>query len=510
MSIKNKVQLISYVDRLSGGGFSALENLLNTTLKGLFGGVHLLPFFETIDGADAGFDPVDHTCVDKRLGDWKDLLGLSESYDLMVDIIVNHISSESPQFQDYLQHGDNSKYAGLFLSFSNVFENGATEEDLLSLYRPRPGLPFSRMKFPGSNSHRLLWTTFTAKQLDINVCHPEGIKYLDAILNKFKSAGIKMIRLDAAGYAIKKSGTSCFMIDETFCFIEEFTKKAHNLGMTVLVEIHSYYKEQIKIAKKVDLVYDFALPPLVLYSLYSGDCSGLKLWLSQSPRNCITVLDTHDGIGIIDIARNGKNNPGILDDKEIEFLVDEVHKRSNGESRKATGVAASNLDLYQVNCTFYAALGGNDQDYLLSRLIQFSCPGIPQVYYVGLLAGENDMALLERTGVGRDINRHYYTSEDIAASLERPVVKDLFAIIRFRNSHPAFNGSFSLLDSSSDQLRLSWEDDVSGSSLLISVDLKHKAFNIVSKINNFETNINSWADLVVGEIDDVCGDVKTA
>ena len=109
----------------------------------------------------------------------------------------------------------------------------------------------------------------------------------------------------------------------------------------------------------------------------------------------------------------------------------------------ATGAAASNVDLYQVNCTFYDALGRDEDRYLLARAVQFLTPGIPQVYYVGLLAGSNDMELLARSNVGRDVNRHHYTRPEIELELRRPVVQALLRLIRFRNSHPAFEGAFS-------------------------------------------------------------------
>ena len=129
-----------------------------------------------------------------------------------------------------------------------------------------------------------------------------GRAYLDQILRAFHAAGIRAIRLDAAGYAIKKPGTTCFMIPETYDFIAGLRAQAHELGIEVLVEIHAYYQDQIDIAKQVDLVYDFALPPLVLHALYMRNAAPLKHWLTISPRNCITVLDTHDGIGVIDIG----------------------------------------------------------------------------------------------------------------------------------------------------------------------------------------------------------------
>ena len=140
---------------------------------------------------------------------------------------------------------------------------------------------------------------------------------------------------------------------------------------------------------------------------------------------------------------------GTADPREIDGLVETIHQRSDGESRQATGGAASNLDLYQVNCTFYDALGRNDNEYLIARALQFFAPGVPQVYYVGLLAGANDMKLLQRTRVGRDINRHYYTRAEVEEQLARPVVQGLLDLIRVRNQHQAFGGEFHL-DSSDD------------------------------------------------------------
>ena len=151
------------------------------------------------------------------------------------------------------------------------------------------------------------------------------------------------------------------------------------------------------------------------------------------------------GCGVVDIGaqRGHPTLPGLVPPQDLDRLVESIHVATNGSSRLATGAAASNLDLYQVNCTFYDALARVDGDYLLARAIQFFAPGIPQVYYVGLLAGHNDVALLRRTGVGRDINRHYYPHDELDAALQRPVVRNLCALIRLRNTHPAFGGKFS-------------------------------------------------------------------
>jgi sucrose phosphorylase len=435
------VQLITYVDRL-GGTFAGLKDLLDGPLRGVFQGVHVLPFFTPFDGADAGFDPVDHTEVDPRLGTWDDVRAIGSDHALMVDMIVNHVSADSPEFRDVVERGRQSPHMGLFLTMADVYPSGADEQELVGIYRPRPGLPFTPMTL--GPDKRLVWTTFTPQQIDINVDDPAGEAYLDRVLATLARGGVSMIRLDAAGYAVKRAGTSCFMTPHTFAFIDRLTAKARALGMTVLVEIHAHFERQVAIGQRVDRVYDFALPPLLLHALYTGRADALRRWLEVRPTNAVTVLDTHDGIGVIDVGavQMGEGRPGLLTPAEVDALVDGIHAHSQDQSRRASGWAASNVDVYQVNCTYYDALGCDDNAYLLARAVQFFIPGIPQVYYVGLLAGTNDMELLARSGVGRDINRHYYSRAEIDEALTRPVVRALLDLIHLRNTHRAFRGTF--------------------------------------------------------------------
>lgn len=478
--MKNKVQLITYTDRLGGGTITELHRLLKGPLAGLFNGVHLLPFYYPINGVDAGFDPINHNQIDPCLGNWADIKTLGQDVDLIADLIVNHVSSASQQFMDYSKKGDASMYNGMFLTMDSIFPNGATEADLLAIYRPRPGLPFSCVTLKNGQK-RLLWTTFTKQQIDINVNHPQGKAYLQSVLQTLHENNIRMVRLDAVGYAVKKAGSSCFMIPETFAFIEALAQDAAKLGIEVLVEIHSYFRRQIEIAHQVDRVYDFALPPLVLHAIFNRTARYLKRWLVIRPRNAITVLDTHDGIGVVDIGADGtdpQEHPGLIPPEELDALVERIHINSNGQSRQATGVAASNLDIYQVNCTFYDALGRNDHDYLLARAIQFFTPGLPQVYYVGLLAGGNDMALLAKSGIGRDINRHYYTPEELDRAIQRPVVQSLFELIRFRNQHPSFDGSFSMPETSDSRIIMRWDKGIDWA--MLDVDFASGLYSISS------------------------------
>lgn len=453
------MQLITYVDRLAGD-FQGLRTLLDNEFRGLFSGVHVLPFFDPIDGADAGFDPSDHTKVDPRLGDWRDVAAVAAKYSVMADVIVNHISAGSPQFEDVRRRGQDSQYWDLFLRKSDVFPGNTPQseldEEVQRIYRPRPGPPFTTINLDDGTRDEF-WATFSNRQLDINVDGPLGQAYLHNILTTFADAGVREIRLDAAGYAIKRRGTSCFMLPETYDFIAALSARAAQLGMQSLVEIHAHYKTQINIANSVGRVYDFALPPLILHALHSGRSDALAHWLGIAPRNCVTVLDTHDGIGIVDVGRHG-DEPGLLTDDEIDELVESIHANTRGSSRRASGHAASNLDIYQVNSTFYDALGRDDGDYLIARAIQFFAPGTPQVYYVGLLAGVNDLELVTRTGVGRDINRHYYSRQEIQDAMRRPVVVRLMQLIRLRNRLAAFGGTLSIPQRPAGELCLRWDD----------------------------------------------------
>jgi len=225
----------------------------------------------------------------------------------------------------------------------------------------------------------------------------------------------------------------------------------------------------------------------VLDTLFNKNANNLKKWLKISPRNAITVLDTHDGIGIIDVASEN-NIPGLIEDKVLDKIVNQIHINSNNNSLKATGEAASNLDLYQINCTYFDALGKDNKAYLMARAIQFFVPGVPQVYYVGLFAGENDMKLLKETNVGRDINRHYFTKEELLKDLEKEPIKNLKKLMIFRNNHPAFNGDFNLIETNKNRLNIKWINKNEWAEL--NIDLDKMLFEINFSEYNNETKLS--------------------
>ena len=220
--------------------------------------------------------------------------------------------------------------------------------------------------------------------------------------------------------------------------------------MEILPEIHENYFIQKKLEEKNVYTYDFQLPMLILNAVYFGRTLYLKDWMKLCPRKQFTTLDTHDGIGVVDV-RYLMPDEEVLETKKKVFEANPEINRLNGK------VNFSKFDTYQICCSYYDALGSDDNRYLIARAIQFFAPGIPQVYYVGLFAGRNDFDLYEKTKQSRDINRHYYSLAEIEEEFRRPVVQKMNRLMKLRNSHPAFNGDFVLMDTDEYTLGLRWE-----------------------------------------------------
>ena len=463
--------ILVYAERV-GGNLAEIEKLLADQLSD-FDGIHVLPFFHPYDGDDAGFDPIDHTIVDPRLGSWADFKRISQTHELTADLIVNHASNLSPEFLDWQEKGENSQYNGMFLTFDTVFPNGGSEADITSFYRPRPGFPFTAYEVAGKR--RLVWTTFMPSQVDIDIEHEQGKAYLRRILEALKSGGVKVVRLDAVGYAVKTPGTDSFMTPETLEFVKEITDLIHSYDMRVLVEVHAHYTQQLDIAPLVDLIYDFQTAPLLLHSYFTGTVDRLDKWFSIRPNNCLNVLDTHDGYGVIDGGPIG-GRPGLITQDEMAHIFKVAEKNTGGHSAVASVVPQWFSLPHQINATL-PNIVANDTAYVIMRAVQFFLPGEPQVYYVGLFNGMDDVTLFEKTGQGRDVNRHNYTPSEIQEALNQPVTQAIIALARVRK-HPAFQGDFSWQVLGEDSMELTW---VKGAEKLsLSFSLANPSFTVTA------------------------------
>jgi sucrose phosphorylase len=441
--IENKVMLITYSDSM-GNNLQDLNMVLDKHFAKAIGGVHVLPFFPS--SGDRGFAPVDYHKVDEAFGDWSDIEKLADKYYLMFDYMINHISAQSEYYKDFLQKKDESKYRDLFIRYKDFWDNGEpTEEEVDVIYKRKPRAPYVDAHFADGTTEKV-WCTFDEEQIDINCKTDTAKEFIKDNLTWLCTHGAALVRLDAFAYATKKAGTSCFFIEpDVWEFLNECNDIIAKYGVELLPEIHEHYTMQKKIEEQDYYVYDFALPMLLINALYYGKTEYLKNWLEICPRKQFTTLDTHDGIGVVDVK-------DLLPSVEIERTKEDIFKYGANVKKIYNTAAYNNLDIYQVNCSYYSALGDDDNAYLLARAVQFFAPGIPQVYYVGLLAGKNDLKLLEETKVGRNINRHYYTLEEIDQEVKRPVVQSLLKLMEFRNTHKAFDGEFHLLASNENEV----------------------------------------------------------
>lgn len=447
MTMQNRVQLITYPDSL-GGNMMELHYVLRRYLAGAVGGVHILPFYPS--SADRGFAPLTYHEVDPIFGSWEDIEKIGEDFDLIIDFMVNHISRQSVFFQDYIEKGIRSEFADMFLYFNKLSPDGEiSEAELAKVYTRKPRPPYTVIE-RADGSREKLWCTFDYEQIDVDVTSPKTKEVFRNFLIRLARSRAKVIRMDAFAYTTIKIGTNCFFLEpqvwETLEWLNEYVSP---FGVEILPEVHEHYGYHHKIAEHGYWTYDFALPMLVLHTLYHHTSARLRHWLEICPRKQVTTLDTHDGIGVVDVE-------DLLTTDEIERTVHGMFEKGANTRKIYSGSEYQNLDVYQVNCTYYSALECNDDSYIAARAIQFYSPGIPQVYYVGLLAGENDVALVERTKNGRDINRHNYTLDEIATDIQKPVVQRLLRLMEFRSTYPAFKGDFHIEEAPDDQIALTW------------------------------------------------------
>ncbi len=485
--IENKCMLITYADSM-GGDLKKLERVMDTYFREEIRGIHILPFYPS--SGDRGFAVVNYDEVDPRFGSFEDIRRLGEKYFLAADFMLNHISIRSREFQDYMEKGDASKYRDMFIHWEEFWPEGEPgESDLAVLYSRKPGGP--KREFTLRNGQKVnLWCTFFEEQVDIDPHSTETQRYYERNLQRIASY-VPMIRFDAFAYASKVPGTSCFFVEpEIWDVLDISTKPLKETGTAMLAEIHEEYRIQLKLAEKGHYVYDFALPLLLLHGLEFGRTDRLLHWLSICPHNQITTLDTHDGIGVVDAA-------GLMTEEEIDTISTIVRDRYVREftklpeelqardvfwaSRIRTGSGKEKI--YQLSGTFFSAMDEDEDAYLLARIIQLFTPGIPQIYYVGLLAGKNDFSCLEHGEGGREVNRHNFTEEEIRERMQAPFLQRLYEAMRFRNRCDAFDGAFTA-DGGDGTIRMRWEREQHAAELF--ADFRTRSYRITETLDGRE------------------------
>ena len=280
-------QLLTYPDSL-GGDLAAIRALLDGPLAGLFSGVHVLPPFPS--SADRGFAPVTYREIDPHFGTWDDISALAANHDVLLDLMVNHISRQSEEFRDFAQHGRRSRWADLFITIDKVWPDGRPPaEDVARIFLRKPDHPFSTIAIGDSGEQETIWTSFGtadwSEQVDLDLRAPATRALISDWLTFLASRGVRIVRLDAVGYVVKKAGTSCFMVEpEIWEVMDWLVGVAGGLGLTLLPEVHDVYATHEKLSAHGYWTYDFVLPGLVLDAFWSGDATRLAAHLGALAR----------------------------------------------------------------------------------------------------------------------------------------------------------------------------------------------------------------------------------
>ncbi len=506
--MKNNPMLNAYPDSIGENLGDIVEFLSKPELKDVFGSFYILPSVFNTD-LDRGFSVVDYNLSDEfaKAEDLEKLQNLG--IDLKLDFILNHASVLSPQFQDLIKNGENSKYKDFFINWNEFWkDNGEMtsegyikpyDEHLKKMFFRKAGLPILMVRMPDGKDVPY-WNTFYQKvsykkptvqelmkiagiqygtalklheivingldndikpseidfkqfdkyktvvcewlegqreylgQMDLNIKSDLVWEFYDNTLKQLSEYGASIVRLDAFAYAPKGVGEKNFLNDSTWDVLEKVNSLAKKYNLELLPEIHASYGEKIheKVANEGYMTYDFFLPGLLIDAFESKNCEHLKQWAEDiitKKLKVVNMLGCHDGIPLLDLK-------GLIPDEKIQSLIDTVVSRG-GRVKDLHG--AKNV-YYQVNATYYSALGEDDKKMLLARAIQLFMPAKPQIWYLDLFCGKNDYEAVKRAGKDghKEINRTNLTKQQIEDGLRNPVVQKQLELLKLRYTHPAF------------------------------------------------------------------------
>jgi sucrose phosphorylase len=334
--------------------------------------------------------------------------------------------------------------------------------------------------------------------MDVNAKSELVWNFYEETLTKLKSFGCKILRLDAFAYLHKEIGQSNFFNKPgTWQYLERINQIAKKNDLILLPEIHAEYGLNLhdEVAKQNYQIYDFFLPGLMIHTLETGNNQALLTWVNEiisKDFKTVNMLGCHDGIPVLDLKGkevNGKYNKGLLEDKEIETIMNTIMERG-GRVKNLYDAEGKKISYYQVNATFFSAIGENEQKLLLARAIQMFIPGIPQVWYLDIFAGKNNYEAADKgdSGSHKEINRSPLSIEDIKLSLQKDIVKNQLKIMHLRNTLKAFSGKINIQNTSKDKLSIVWVNKESTAHLV--ANLKNFTFSISYKENKVNTRLD--------------------
>lgn len=554
------VMLNAYPDSIGGKLSDIVSMLQKPEFKNVFSLFYILPTFFRSD-LDRGFSIIDYDLNDELVS--ADDLSALDQLNIMLkfDLVLNHLSVGSPQFQDMLQNGDKSEYKDFFIDWNKFWQadgemgpNGYViprADYLQKLFMRKPGFPILKVRFP-DGSDRFYWNTFYQEvnypeldaaelesidgitgnqakeiativnqaisdkteigqidlgdycayrdevvsiverkrqylgQMDLNAESEKVWDFYEETLKKVHDFGAKIIRLDAFAYLHKQPGmVNFFNKPDTWTYLDRLKGIAEKYNLILLPEIHSEYGTGIheELAEKDYPVYDFFFPGLVIDALDRGTNKHLLRWIGElvdKGIKTVNMLGSHDGIPIIDLRGKHSDNSaeeGLLSDEQIEAVVEKVLERG-GRVKNLYGPDGKKISYYQVNATFFSALGEDEQKLRLARAIQLFMPGIPQVWYLDLFAGKNNYEAADKGGTGghKEINRTNLSLSDIENGLKQAVVQDQLQMMRLRNTSTAFNGELEIGKTAVNELQLTWKNGLVTATL--QANLQNYGFSI--------------------------------
>ena len=413
--------LITYGDQIHRGGEATLATLrafLNAYVKDAINSVHILPFYPY--SSDDGFSVIDYLAVNPRLGRWKNIEDMrDDGYRLMFDCVINHISQHSDWFRGYLR-GE--------LEYTEFFTDLDPTTDLSSVVRPRT-TPLLTDFTDASGRQRAIWCTFSPDQIDLNYANYRVlVKVLD-VLFQYVMRGAVLIRLDAIAFVWKEIGTGCVHLPQTHELIQLMREVLHAVAPEVIIitETNVPHKENISYfgngGDEAQMVYNFALPPLLAFSLLRGDTTVLTEWARtlELPSDKVCFFNftaSHDGVGVRPVS-------DILAAEELRFLVNTCESHGGRVSYRAMGDGTKSP--YELNCSYIDLLTHPEESdelrvarMLVAQAVVLAMPGVPGIYVHSLVGSRNDHAGMERSGINRSINREKFEWERLVQELEDP------------------------------------------------------------------------------------------
>jgi len=428
------VILITYGDTLNKNGeipLITIHEFAKKYLKGVFSHIHFLPFYPF--SSDDGFSVMDFFSVNRKLGSWTDIESTGTDFKLMFDLVLNHISAKSKWFEYYLQEKEGFKELAIEVDPSI---------DLSEVTRPR-SLPLLTevKKKSGETVH--VWTTFSADQIDLNFKSIDVLEKMVEALLFYVRKGATIIRLDAIAYLWKEIGTSCIHLNQTHDVVKLFRLIFDKVAPHVMLLTETNVPQDENISyfgdgnNEAQMVYNFTLPPLLLYTFLKEDASVLSDWarglhLKSDSNTFFNFTASHDGIGVRPLE-------GILPAEEINLLVETVKNNGGRVSYKKNSDGSESP--YELNITYVDALLNTkiDRDryhaqrFLASQAIQYALPGVPATYIHSLLGSRNWEEGVRQTKMARTINREKLRTGDVITQLED------FETFRSRIYHPYTN-----------------------------------------------------------------------